>query len=278
MTKPFPVNLKAFLHDSRLEHLDSAKADKDVRKQYHKELDETGFVDQHVVSAIGNISGQAILDVGSGSGWQAVAIAIRGAKTHGVEPDLGGVNASIERARRYPGISAEFRQGSAEHIPYDSNMFDAVISFHTIEHVQEVDKALKEMYRVLRPGGRLYIETTNSLLPREEHYRIFWIPGLPKPLAKVYVRLLGKNPQLLDVIHYMFKWALRARLRRAGFQNINDKYEAYVVDKFSHPEKIQNKPLRWIMHQLCLLHLANPCGRLIAVLGVYPSLWMVAEK
>jgi hypothetical protein len=76
----------------------------------------------------------------------------------------------------------------------------------------------------------------------------------------------------------MFRWVLRARLRRAGFQNVNDKYEAYVIDKFTHPGKIQNKLLRLIVHQLCLLHLAQPCGKLIAMLGVYPCFRMVAEK
>lgn len=107
------------------------------------------------------------------------------------------MNASVERSKRYPHIHTEFRVGVAEQLPYSDNFFDAVVSFHAIEHVQDVDRVVQEMFRVLKPGGRVYIETTNSLIPREEHYRVLWIPGMPKPLARCYVRMLGKDPRLL---------------------------------------------------------------------------------
>jgi protein-L-isoaspartate O-methyltransferase len=85
----FSVNLKAFLSDSREDFYDSAMADKSFRKEYHKEQVESKFAD-HVIEALGGLSGRVILDVGSGSGWQAVALAMRGALVHGVEPVVGG--------------------------------------------------------------------------------------------------------------------------------------------------------------------------------------------
>lgn len=52
-----------------------------------------------------------------------------------------------------------YKQVNAENIPFDDNSFDAIIANHMIYHIQDKDKALSEMIRVLKPGGKLYATT-----------------------------------------------------------------------------------------------------------------------
>src|SRR5439155_854653 len=70
--------------------------------------------------------------------------------------------------------------------------FALVHCFSVIEHVESVERAVGEMVRVTRPGGALYVHTPNAWSLFEGHYKIFWIPFLPAPLARVYLRVRGR--------------------------------------------------------------------------------------
>lgn len=59
------------------------------------------------------------------------------------------------------GAPADLLQAQAEYLPFRSEVFDAVVSCETIEHVPDAHAALREMYRVTRPGGRLFLTTPN---------------------------------------------------------------------------------------------------------------------
>ncbi len=58
---------------------------------------------------------------------------------------------------------------AAEYIPYQSNLFDVILSHEVLEHVQDDRMAVKEMVRVLKPGGRLIIFVPNRWYPFETH-------------------------------------------------------------------------------------------------------------
>lgn len=55
-------------------------------------------------------------------------------------------------------FEVDFIKGSAHRIPFDDESFDTVVSTSTLCSIKEVEKALKEMYRVLKPGGKLLFE------------------------------------------------------------------------------------------------------------------------
>lgn len=104
------------------------------------------------VKAIAPRPGERILDVACGTGTSTVAIQAKGATAVGVDFSGGMIQ---EARRRHPGI--EFVHGDAQALPFADGEFDAVTISFGLRNVHEPHRALAEMYRVLRPGGRLVI-------------------------------------------------------------------------------------------------------------------------
>ena len=103
-------------------------------------------------------SGQRVLDVACGTGVVAVTAARRGAKVSGL--DLTPV--LIERARKnasIAGVDIDFVEGDAEALPYPDASFDVVLSQFGHIFAPRPAGVVKEMLRVLKPGGRIAFST-----------------------------------------------------------------------------------------------------------------------
>src|SRR6266850_3402611 len=105
----------------------------------------SGFV-EHICSTLEKRPPH-ILDVGCGTGANLELLACYG--------EAEGVDVSPEALAfcRERGL-ANVRQGEAEHLPYDDCSFDLVTGLDVVEHLDDDVAGLKEMWRVLRPGGR----------------------------------------------------------------------------------------------------------------------------
>jgi SAM-dependent methyltransferase len=109
--------------------------------------------------------GERLLDVGSGPGLFATEAAEQlapGGSVLGIDvsPDMIAV---AERVRdESPHKDAiEFHEAPAAKLPVDDGAFDAAVSIQVLEYVEDVDGALAEIYRALRPGGRALIWDTD---------------------------------------------------------------------------------------------------------------------
>jgi SAM-dependent methyltransferase len=105
-----------------------------------------------VANATGIPGGTAVLDVGCGAGGFCVLAAARGAAVHGLDV----TPAAIERARRRV-PDGDFRLGLMEDLPWPDDSFDVVTGFDAFQYALDIDLALSEARRVLRPGGLLAI-------------------------------------------------------------------------------------------------------------------------
>ena len=114
-----------------------------------------------ILDRVGLAAGQRVLDVACGTGVLARAAKARVGETGlvaGVDPDAGMLAVARELA---PAI--EWRQGTAESLPYEDGSFDAVVSQFGLMFFRDRSRALREMLRVLAPGGRLGVAVWDSL-------------------------------------------------------------------------------------------------------------------
>jgi ubiquinone/menaquinone biosynthesis C-methylase UbiE len=158
-----------------------------------------------------------ILDVGSGDGFWTVRFATYCAHVIGLEPDehMLGLARNL-----YQRLNVEYVRGSAESISYPNSSFDKVVSVSCLEHFADPLQGLREMARVLKPGGRLAI-SVDSLLP-ENSPRSFreW------HMRRHFVTHYFSREELLDMMkdvglrcepertEHLFKSRLAARVRQ----------------------------------------------------------------
>lgn len=221
------------------------------------------------------------LDIGSSTGGLSVALGLAGIEVDGVEPSEAGVIASVTRASRR-GLSerVRFRVGYGEQLPYADASFDLVVSIAVLEHVQDVTRVLAETFRVLRPGGHAYFEVPNNLCPFEGHYKLPWLPMMPKLLARQWVKLHGRDPGFLDHLHYMSRGIATRVFRHAGFEVFGDVYGDYMLGRvFGAPWSSQRGRLasrRWLRPAVAGIYSRAPLAwftsRAVAIVARKPSL------
>lgn len=130
-------------------------------------------------------SGKKILDVGCGPGWITVNYAKDGAKVYSVDITKKAVELT-KKHLNYKCLNAEVIQASAENIPFSDNFFDFVVSSGVLHHTPDTIKAIKECYRVLKPGGKSKITLYYKGLL---HHKIVF------PVMKIFMRITGiKHP------------------------------------------------------------------------------------
>ncbi len=95
-----------------------------------------------------------LLDVGAGNGFFLEIAKARGWNVYGTEL----TNQSVEVGERK---DINMRKGCLHNVGFEENQFDVITSFEVIEHVNNPQKLIKEMHRVLRVGGKVYITTPN---------------------------------------------------------------------------------------------------------------------
>lgn len=116
-------------------------------------------------AAEGRIRGR-VLENGCGVGMYAERLAQVGGQVIGLEYDL-------ERAAQAYQKVACIVNAAGEALPFPQDSFDLILSHEVIEHVQDDAQAVREMIRVLRPGGRLVLFCPNRGYPFETH-GIYW--------------------------------------------------------------------------------------------------------
>ena len=114
------------------------------------------------------------LELGCGTGFFLLNLMQAGVATRGSVTDLspGMVQTALRNAERL-GLDVDGRVADAERIPYDDATFDLVVGHAVLHHIPDVELALREVLRVLKPGGR------------------FVFAGEPTKVGDWYARRLG---------------------------------------------------------------------------------------
>ena len=113
-------------------------------------------VAEHVVDVAGIGTDERALDLGCGTGNAALLAARRGAIATGLDPAARLLEVARERAAS-ESVEVDWVIGSAEDLPFDDASFDAVVSIFGVIFASDPERAIAEIVRVLRPGGRALI-------------------------------------------------------------------------------------------------------------------------
>ncbi|MGZ4165288.1 MAG: class I SAM-dependent methyltransferase [Solirubrobacteraceae bacterium] len=158
-----------------------------------------------MVDAVQPRPGQRILDVATGTGMVARALAQRGAQVTAL--DQSAAMLDVARAHNDAGIA--FVQGEAERLPFEDGAFDALTFTYLLRYVDDPPATLRELARVVRPGGR--IGMVEFGVPRDPVLRTLWrvhtrvgLPLLGRGVSRAWYevgRFLGPNIEQFYAAH-----------------------------------------------------------------------------
>ncbi len=119
-----------------------------------------------------------VLDVGSGNGYVLSKYATEGADVFGIDITQEGIDLCRKRFD-YLNLQGHFQVADAQELPFADNTFDCVCSMGVLHHVPDTQKALDEIYRVLKPGGRLIVMFYHRNSAKYQFkYRVWsWVTG-----------------------------------------------------------------------------------------------------
>ncbi len=141
------------------------------------------------------VEGTRLLDLGAGMGGLSVALLREfGGSLQVQATDYNPSYARIAqlRAQRYS-LNLPITVAAGEKLPYADFLFEVVLCMDVLEHVQDVDAVLSEIYRVLKPGGVVLTTVPNRRAFRDPHYHLPFINWLPAPMAEKIIERAGRS-------------------------------------------------------------------------------------
>jgi ubiquinone/menaquinone biosynthesis C-methylase UbiE len=118
-------------------------AAQDVFYKDHEDLTR-----QVLFQELGNIKNKKILDIGCGDGTDSLKLLEKGAEVQGIDLSKEMISAAKTKSKKI-----NFQIASADKLPFKENEFDFVYSRFALHYLDDVDKAIKEIHRVLKKNG-----------------------------------------------------------------------------------------------------------------------------
>jgi arsenite methyltransferase len=171
--------------------------------------------------ALGAQPGERILDIGCGPGFYVSELLEEvgsGGSVVGVDSSAAMLGVAAGRCKGHANVA--FHEAEVPSLPADDASFDRALCVQVLEYVQDVEAALAEMHRVLRPGGRLVIWDV-------DWETVSWHSSDPDRMARV---LRDWDAHLA---HASLPRTLTAQLRGAGFDDVRMEGHTFAANEFS---------------------------------------------
>jgi ubiquinone/menaquinone biosynthesis C-methylase UbiE len=133
------------------------------RGTYEETAEELAPAAEFVVQRAGIEPGHHVLDLGTGTGNAALLAAEAGADVTAVDPSPRLLEVARERVGE-----GTFKVAKAEHLPFDDQSFDRVLSLFAVIFSEEPEQAAREILRVLKPDGKALITAWEAVGPMND--------------------------------------------------------------------------------------------------------------
>lgn len=114
-----------------------------------------------------SLKGKKVLDIAVGTGWSTEQFVRTGAEVTAIDLTPAAVELTKKRLELY-GLGAQVLVADAQNLPFPDASFDFVLAFGCLMHMPDTERAIREIHRVLRPGGRA------SAMMYYKHSLHFW--------------------------------------------------------------------------------------------------------
>ena len=198
----------------------------DVPKESVQSSASCGLPLSHVELALGSV----VLDLCSGAGidvFHASKLVGPKGKVVGVDATPEMIFKARELASKYDYRNIEFRLGEIEHLPVESDSIDLVISNCVLNLVPDKQQAFNEIYRVLKPGGRIAVSDMVATI-------------------KVNTELIDPNEWAACIAGAITIEEYQDLLQKAGFQNVRYLDENAPIDQTCCSEGLPVKSVAWL--------------------------------
>lgn len=142
-----------------------------------------------------------VLDLGAGFGSYVLLARDAGLDAVGIELasfEVAFARSRLARLRGHDDPAHVFREGDAREIGRSIGPFDAVTLWNVLEHIEDAETLLKDVDRLLAPGGQVFVVCPNYQASRDEaHYHVPWNADLSADREKAiaYLASLGRDPR-----------------------------------------------------------------------------------
>jgi ubiquinone/menaquinone biosynthesis C-methylase UbiE len=210
-----------------------------------------------------------VADIGCNTGMQCHLWARLGHRVRGLDISEALLQTARKRAAE-AGLFIEFELGSATSLPWPDASVDVCIAPELLEHVTDWESCVNEFARVLRPGGVLYLTTTNVLCPRQEEFTLPLYSWYPRPLKKYCERLaVTTHPEIANfasfpAVHWFSFYGLRRYLRRLGLSSM-DRFDVVNIDEKQGAVRFALQAIRRVPAVRFLAHMTQGGTMLVAM-------------
>jgi 2-polyprenyl-6-hydroxyphenyl methylase/3-demethylubiquinone-9 3-methyltransferase len=214
-------------------------------------------------------AGLRVADIGCGAGTQCLMWAELGHEVHGLDVNRPLVELAGRRAAERR-LEARFEVGAASELPWDDSTFDICLVPELLEHVVDWKRCIEEFVRILRPGGLLFLSTTNRLCPRQQEFNLPAYSWYPSRLKRLYERLaVTTRPDLANyakypAVHWFSFYSLRERLDRLGLTSF-DRFDVMDLANKGSLARAAVRAIRALPPVRWLGHVATPFTVVVAI-------------
>lgn len=166
-----------------------------------------------------------LLDIGCSTGIIANLLSARFKQVIGIDIDDQAIAYATEN---FQSENLQYKVEDAMNPNFEKGSFDVIVCNHIYEHVPDYNKLLSSIHNLLKPGGVCYFAAGNRLNLIEGHYMLPFLSMLPKPVAHLYLRILGKGKIYYE--NHLSLWGLKKLVSR--FDIID-----YTIKVIANPKK-----------------------------------------